>query len=90
MDIIRLTIIKPPANTKPAPIPAINKSPTDVFVAIPYIIKETLGGIITPRQPADVQTAVANGASYPSSFIAGIIRPPTAETVAAAAPLKAP
>jgi hypothetical protein len=45
-----------------------------------------LGGIITPKDPAEAVIDAANPSLYPCSFISGIIKDPIAETVAGPEP----
>ena len=66
----------------PGMIPAMKRSPGDVWEAEEYTIKERLGGMITPRPPATVTIAVENILSYPILIKNGIVMAPTAETVA--------
>src|SRR5690625_5451808 len=76
---------------KPGIYPAINSAATDTPpLAIEYTISALLGGISRPLVDAVAVTAALKPRSYPSFVMAGIIKPPTAEAAAAAAPGREP
>ena len=66
----------------PGKNPAINCLPTDVFIATHIRTSGALGGIRTPREPADVIIPVAIGLGYPPFTRPGTIIVPTATIVA--------
>src|SRR5512139_1945715 len=66
----------------PGKKPARNCFPTDVPIATHINTIGILGGIMTPRAPADVHTPIAIDLGYPSLVKLGIMIDPMATTVA--------
>ena len=71
-------------------MPAMNSLPMEAPVAIPYIIKGILGGMMTPRPAAVATTAPENSLSYPRERRTGMVMAPTAAQVAVPEPEIAP
>ena len=90
MQRIVLVITKTTARRIPGKMPAKNMVPTDTEAVTAYVTIGILGGITTPKVPAEAATAPAASLGYPFSFIRGTVIPPIAATVAGLDPEMAP